>query len=233
MAFTEPTDTNLLLAKIKVYFPSFEYKRCKHIKHGYDHDILIIDEFVYRFPKTDYYLKQLESEANLTSYLSIKIDLRVPIYDYIAEDFSFARHKFIQGVEVAKGTFKGLPSTKIDEITTNIASFLSMLHNIPSSKYTDFGFVENKNNTTLGKVPNYVPTHSDLDINNMIWDSEYGLGVIDFGDRCLFDPAYDFGIFNMFGKNFINMIYEKYLGVKDPSFLNRTELYYQRYISSK
>ena len=233
MAYTDPIDTDLLLAKLKKTSPAFAYKNCKHIKHGFDHDILIIDEYVYRFPKTKYYRQQLASETNLTAYLSRKVNIRFPIYDYIADDFSFARHPFIKGVEVTKNTFQELSSQQIEELTTNIASFLSTLHTIPSSKYAYFGFAENKDNIPLGKVPNYVPTHSDLDINNLLWENEYSLGVIDFGDRCLFDPAFDFTIFNLFGKSFTNLIYEKYIGFKDPTFLHRTARYYQRYISSK
>ncbi len=233
MAFTPSTDTKLLLAKLKATFPDFEYKDCKHLKHGFDHDVLIIDKYVYRFPKTKYYVKQLASEANLTAYLFRKVDLRFPVYDYIADDFSFARHPLIKGVEVTENTFRLLSSHKIKMLTTNIASFLTTLHTIPSSKNDYFGFVENRYNTTLGKVPNYVPTHSDLDINNLLWDKEEGLGIIDFGDRCLFDPAYDFTIFNLFGETFIYQIYEEYQGPKDPSFLNRAAQYYQQYLSSK
>ena len=110
MAYTAPTDMEVLLAKLKATFPTFEYKDCKHIKHGFDHDILIIDNYVYRFPKTKYYVKQLASEAKLTAYLSKEVDLSVPVYDYIADDFSFARHPFIKGVEVTKTTFKELSS---------------------------------------------------------------------------------------------------------------------------
>lgn len=233
MAFTESTETKLLLAKIAVAFPSVNISKYQHIKHGYDHDILIIDDWVYRFPKTEYYLKQLETETKLTSYLSTKVDISVPIYDYIAKDFSFARHKFIKGVEVIEDTFKRLSNTEKKSVTIKIASFLSVLHNIPNSKYKEFGFMDNKNNPTLGEGINYVPTHSDLDINNMIWDNTGGLGIIDFGDRCLFDPAYDFTVFPMFGKSFLNDIYRKYTGKKDPNFLNRINLYYNQYCSNK
>ena len=233
MAYTAPTATNVLLAKLKETFPAFEYKDCQHIKHGFDHDILIIDEYVYRFPKTNYYLKQLASEAHLTTYLSRKVDLRFPVYDYIAADCSFARHPFIKGVAITKNTFQDLSNKKLEELTTTIASFLSTLHTIPSSKNDYFGFVQNRNNTALDTVPTYVPTHSDLDLNNLLWDKEDGLGVIDFGDRCLFDPAFDFTIFNMFGQSFIQLIYEKYEGFKDSNFLNRATLYYQQYLSSK
>ena len=231
MPYTAPTDTKILLAKLKATIPDFEYKDCQHLKNGFDHDILIIDNYVYRFPKTKYYIKQLASEAKLTAYLSQKIDLRCPIYDYIAADFSFARHPFIKGVAVTENTFRELSKQKIEALTTNIAAFLSALHTIPSTKNEYFGFVENRYNTALGKVPIFVPTHSDLDLNNLLWDKEFGLGIIDFGDRCLFDPAFDFTIFHMFGKSFIQLIYEQYTGFKDPNFLNRTVLYYQQYIS--
>lgn len=233
MAYTKSTATELLLAKLELTFPSFEYKECKHIKHGYDHDILIIDGYVYRFPKTDYYLKQLKSETRLTAYLAKKVNLRFPIYNFVANDGTFARHRFISGAEVTKTTFKNLSKMTLDVITSDIANFLSVLHTIPSSKYQSFGFEENKYNKPLGNVPKYVPTHSDLDINNMIWSDTDGLGIIDFGDRCLFDPAYDFTVLPMFGEAFLNDVYRKYIGIKDANFLERVQLYYKRYCADK
>lgn len=233
MAYTKPTDTNVLLHKLETVFPDFQYSTYQHIKTGYDHDILIIDPYVYRFPKTQFYINQLASEAILTAYLSKETSITLPIYDYIAKDASFARHKYIKGAEVTKDTFRRLNQVKLAEITSSLATFLTRLHIIPNSKFDDFGFMVNQYDTPLGKVPNFVPTHSDLDINNMIWDEGQGLGIIDFGDRSLFDPAFDFGIFNMFGKTFINRVYEQYKGPKDANFLHRAELYYQRYLSSK
>ncbi len=233
MPFIEPTNTKILLAKLENTFIDFDYEHYTHIKHGYDHDILLIKGMVYRFPKSAYYFKQLKSEAKLLQYLSSKINLSVPLYDYIAEDSSFARHPYIKGAEVQKTTFESLSKTSLNTITSSLASFLSVLHAIPSSKYKVFGFRENQYNKPIAPFPQIAPIHADLDINNMIWNENDRLGIIDFGDRCLFDPAYDFTVFPMFGQKFLHAVYHKYEGPKDPQFLQRVELYYQQYLSQK
>jgi hypothetical protein len=136
----------------------------------------------------------------------------------VAPDCTFARHKLIVGAEVTKATFENLPKSAIDIITSDIANFFSVLHTIPSSLYQSFGFEIHEDSEPLGHVPKYVPTHSDLDLNNMIWSDESGLGVIDFGDRCLFDPAYDFTVLPLFGRAFLHDVYRKYAGIKDDFF---------------
>ncbi|MDP4001293.1 MAG: aminoglycoside phosphotransferase family protein [bacterium] len=53
-------------------------------------------------------------------------------------------------------------------------------------------------------------------------------GVIDFGDVKIDDPAIDFAELWVYGRKFVEQIYDYYKGPKDRKFLKRSILYYKR-----
>lgn len=69
---------------------------------------------------------------------------------------------------------------------------------------------------------NYVPTlvHGDLSEDHIIITSD-GVGIIDFGDLMVFDPAYDLIWAYICNKDFYNDLFEKYNGYKDNNFEHR------------
>ena len=68
----------------------------------------------------------------------------------------------------------------------------------------------------------YTPTlvHGDLSSDHILITSD-GVGVIDFGDLMVFDPAYDLIWAYLCGKEFYNKLFEKYKGNKDDYFEHR------------
>lgn len=69
---------------------------------------------------------------------------------------------------------------------------------------------------------NYEPTlvHGDLSEDHIIITSD-GVGIIDFGDLMVFDPAYDLIWAYICDKDFYNDLLEKYNGHKDNNFEHR------------
>jgi aminoglycoside 2''-phosphotransferase len=80
----------------------------------------------------------------------------------------------------------------------------------------------------LTHIPNLVATHGDLCAYNVVWDSNAKqLGIIDFTDILIGDPAKDFEAFFEFGDAFVQRAYASYRGPKDDNFLQRAENYYR------
>lgn len=80
----------------------------------------------------------------------------------------------------------------------------------------------------LTHIPNLVATHGDLCAYNVLWDPDTKqLGVIDFTDILIGDPAKDFEAFFDFGDAFVQRAYARYQGPKDDNFLQRAEIYYR------
>ncbi len=76
------------------------------------------------------------------------------------------------------------------------------------------------------RMTNYVPAviHGDLSFKHMIV-TENGIGIIDFGDVRIFDPAYDFAWSYVCDKKLFYQILEKYKGNNDDYFEARINFY--------
>ncbi|HLC52132.1 MAG TPA: aminoglycoside phosphotransferase family protein [Candidatus Nanoarchaeia archaeon] len=78
----------------------------------------------------------------------------------------------------------------------------------------------------LPQFPQKVLTHNDLSDDHIFINNGKIVGIIDFADASLGDPALDFSWFWNLGKKAINEIYAKYSGPKDTDFLKRSKYYY-------
>ncbi len=78
--------------------------------------------------------------------------------------------------------------------------------------------------------PHKCLTHSDIYRDHLIVDkSKKRLsGIIDFADRSIADPAWDFSELWTYGKKFVEEVYKNYTGPKDKDFLHRSQLYCKR-----
>lgn len=70
-----------------------------------------------------------------------------------------------------------------------------------------------------------VLVHGDLSGEHLLLDKKNNLvGVIDFADRAIHDPAFDFIRLWKFGKSFVELIYSEYGGKKE-GILERSKVY--------
>ncbi len=79
-------------------------------------------------------------------------------------------------------------------------------------------------------APHCVFVHGDLYWEHIIARENHdGLtGIIDFGDRAIGDPSFDFGELWAYGKKAVEAVYDQYEGPKDASFLVRSLYGYKR-----
>lgn len=77
-------------------------------------------------------------------------------------------------------------------------------------------------------IPTTCPTHGDLYAFNVIWDEVAGkVGVIDFSDLTIGDPANDFEVFFDYGREYAQLAYDIYDAPKDLQLLERAEAYHR------
>lgn len=69
--------------------------------------------------------------------------------------------------------------------------------------------------------------HGDIAPKHLIWDNDKeAVSFIDFSDRAISDPAYDFAELYTYGESFVNEIYVLYQGPdKNGQFLKRAKAY--------
>ena len=80
----------------------------------------------------------------------------------------------------------------------------------------------------LRSIPTLCATHGDFYAYNVLWNRDKSeIGVIDFSDILIGDPAKDFEVFYDYGSAYAQAAYSKYVGPKDADFLRRAEIYYK------
>ena len=70
--------------------------------------------------------------------------------------------------------------------------------------------------------------HNDVYTRHLYWDREPGpgrLGLIDFTDMCIGDPAVDFAELYEYGPRFVDAVLARYVGRIDATFLDRAWTY--------
>ena len=135
-----------------------------------------------------------------------------------------------------------LHSTNIDDLskfnTETEASFggyddvdkLALEYLKPNLPADDYAMI-NDMVSDIAKVKTYPHTdrltHWDIAPKHLIWDSDNEVvGFIDFSDRAIADPAFDFAELYTYGEAFVDKVYELYQGAdKQPQFLLRAKAY--------
>jgi aminoglycoside phosphotransferase (APT) family kinase protein len=178
------------------------------IDDGFDFKVVLVDDrWVVRIPRREQVLSALEQEVVLLPELEAALPVAVPHFEHISHDPPFVVYPLIQGAAL------------IDEDPDGVRGFLESLHRLQTDvlapidwigSYTEqcarfeelvlplldpderaharelFAEVE----TLTGFEP--CVTHSDLGAEHMLVREGKLVGVIDWGDARLGDPALDY-----------------------------------------
>ena len=111
-----------------------------------------------------------------------------------------------------------------DEVFRNSLPKLPLSIQEKSQKYLS-QFIQNKKNISFEKTI----IHGDFSSEHIIFDEKGKkiTGIIDFGDLCFSDPAFDFYALD-FEKGFPNKILKYYSRKQDGNFRNRMDFYTKR-----
>lgn len=130
-------NVNAFLEDVRKTYPSLHWKSADIINHGYDHVIIILDdELVLRFPRTNEYLKSFRSEVEFLSKHGSNLSLSVPAYHLIPKHKRFAGYRKIEGVPLSPWRYaRKLSKVEKKQCVQKLGSFLRSLHNMPVPKY--------------------------------------------------------------------------------------------------
>ncbi|MFC1810557.1 aminoglycoside phosphotransferase family protein [Patescibacteria group bacterium] len=128
------------LKKIQKEFPNHKWKSFKFLTHGWDHDVIILDnKWVFRFPKNNYAKKLFKNELRLMRFLNKKLTINIPNYTYIAKDKSFAGYKYMKGKEFKPWIYKNKVKTKNKrKIMNQFIKFYNEVHAINPDIFKKF-----------------------------------------------------------------------------------------------
>ena len=131
------------LRRIREEFPDLTWTSHRYLTHGWDHAVLILDEaLVFRAPRAQPYRDALANEARLLRRLRPRIDVGIPDYVYESTDGSFAGYPLLAGRELDVATFGRLSDTERERIAEQLATFLTAVHETPTSVARECGVSE-------------------------------------------------------------------------------------------
>ena len=92
---------------IAEYFPDVAHGKVRFIRHGWDNDVLILDErLVFRFPKRSKYFRRFKAETRFLRHMRGKFSVAVPDYVYLPDDLGFGGYPIIRGRPMRRSLFK-------------------------------------------------------------------------------------------------------------------------------
>ena len=143
----------ILVDRIKREFPEMEWKNSRFVGHGWDNNVIILDEkIVFRFPKEDDGKEELKKEITLLDYLQDKVNLPVPKYKWIAKDCAFAGYEMIDGKALRPEDYEKMEIEEKNEIAKNIAEFFTRLHSLPIEEIRGIGVRDIKPESVLRNI---------------------------------------------------------------------------------
>ncbi|MFE7630751.1 phosphotransferase family protein [Kocuria sp. NPDC057446] len=253
------------LQRIAAAFPDLAWSRARKVTEGWDHVVVILDDaLVFRFPQEAPYTEALAREVEVLDHLGPRLPVRIPRYDRVAPDGSFAGYPLLPGRTLQPEVLDSLDGTAREALVDQLAGFLSALHTAPvagtpleqvppsclaedqddvrsaaaahlpalltAAELDDVERILGEVDALLAADLPDVVVHNDVYSRHLLWDDDAArLGVIDFSDMSVGDPAVDFAELYEYGEDFVRAVHERYTGPADPGLLDRAWTY-QRWI---
>lgn len=249
------------LERIAAAFPDLTWSRARRITEGWDHVVVVLDDaLVFRFPQEPPYTEALGREVAVLDHLGPRLPVRIPRYDRVAPDGSFAGYPLLPGRTLTPEVLDSLDGDAREAVVDQLAGFLSALHTAPVPGTPlervppccpaedqrevrraagahlpgvlspgELGEVErildDVDALLAADLPEVV-VHNDVYSRHLLWDDAAArLGVIDFSDMCLGDPAVDFAELHEYGEDFVRAVHERWTGPDDAGLLDRAWTY--------
>jgi len=127
-------DLAALTARIRAAFPDLAFDNATLNELGEDHAVVMIDDaWVFRFPRGPEAASFAAGERRVLDALAPVSNLRVPRYERIAPDASFAGYRKIEGNELTEARFATMPRRVQERVIDELGAFLAALHALPLS----------------------------------------------------------------------------------------------------
>ncbi|MFP7170530.1 phosphotransferase family protein [Terribacillus halophilus] len=218
----------------------------KVIDTGWDHEVHVLnDSWVLRIPKGKRVLKL--AEQKLLSELQLQADIRLPAFQIrtAPDGKEVMLYRYIPGCPISRD----LPPADLKKAAIQLGTFLTKLHHIDASGHglperdkAYYGLLLEKIRRFYPSMParltNYTErlfsvlqterraaVHGYLRAAHILWEQTSGeIGIIDFTDAHIGDPAIDFAGISQVGDTFMEQVLLHYEGDKEGISLRASQL---------
>jgi aminoglycoside phosphotransferase (APT) family kinase protein len=223
-------DEVIALGAVREQLPALECHRATHLGSGWAVDVYLLDDrFVARFPRNADLARWVDWDqamlglvtSSLGSVFSVpKVVGRGWAGAYFPYDFLVC--EFVPGVGADHIT-----ASVSDQLVTDLGRALSRIHSVSVADALEAGLRQDDNDDYAGPL---CFLHGDFSADNIIIDPASGrlVGVIDWGNAAIGDPALDFMWLVLWrGWRFMHTVLDAYQLPIDDGFLDRVRLHAQ------
>lgn len=119
-------------------FPDFTISSIKKTGEGDNSKAFIINEnYIFRFPKREEVKQQIRREIAILPKIKSLLNLQIPQFEFVSPVINFIGYKIIPGTPLTFKIYNSLNKKQQRSIQESLANFLSQLHHIGSSMFSD------------------------------------------------------------------------------------------------
>jgi len=242
------------LEVVKAEIGDLPYRELKVITTGCEKDVVILDrQTVLSFFRDGLRIETYDARQELIRRLTKQSDAILPVCRYRSQANYFAVETYVPGERItprlveenpeegrrigrAMGNFLrqlhrmpvqglGLRSGFAQDVSRDMVSGLKLLETrLSASEIRQVTVFLNEYYESAATVETCV-VHGDFHFDNIVWDSGAGrLGVLDFGEAGVEDPALDFMYMRYYREEFRHAVFEAY-GSEDSGLYDRSQMY--------
>jgi aminoglycoside 2''-phosphotransferase len=220
----------IALGAVREQLPALQCHRANHLGSGWAADVYLLDNrFVARFPRNaevaqwvdwDEALLRLVGSSLASEFSIPKLVGRGRAGAHFPHDFLVC--EFVPGVGADR-----LAAPISDELITDLGEALTRIHSVSVDDALKTGLRQADDDDYAGTL---CFLHGDFSADNIIIDPVSGrlVGVIDWGNAAIGDPAFDFMSLVLWrGWQFMHRVLEAYQLPVDETFLDRVKFHAQ------
>jgi thiamine kinase-like enzyme len=242
------------LEHVKAETGELSYQKVEFITTGCEKDVLILDKkTVIAFYRDGLQLERYGVQQELIRRLSGQTEAVLPELLYISPTQNFVVETYVSGTRITPQYVEN-HLENAQQIGRVVGSFLRQLHISSEQRLElHTSFVQHIRNdmvegvkslqaklsqSEMEQVKDFLNdyyensksiqtciVHGDFHYDNILWDESTGrLGIIDFSDAGIEDPALDFMYMNYYPEEFRHAVFEEY-GSEDTKLYERSQLY--------
>lgn len=220
-------DASIALAAVQEQLPALECQRATHLGSGFAFDVYELDHrFVVRFPRNAAIARWVDFDELILRFVTSALASRFSVPKVVGRGTYGAHfpHDFLVCELVAGIGADRLAAADSEQLAGDLGRVLTQIHSVSVDEASNNGVLRPEWDVHTGN-PCFL--HGDFTLDNVIVDAASGrlVGVIDWGNAALGDPARDFvPLVLSRGWSFVKAVLAGYQRPVEDDFLDRVRV---------
>jgi aminoglycoside phosphotransferase (APT) family kinase protein len=187
-------DERIALAALQEQFPAETFRHVERLGSGWATDVYLVNEdLVARFPRNADLARWIDKDESILTFVASTLGstIRVPVVKHRGQAGTHFPHAFLVCTLVPGSGADRLEAPMCDGLARDLGTALTQIHSVSAEAAARSGIDRPEWDDYRGPV-HFI--HGDFSPDNLMVDRGTGrlIGVIDWGNAAIGDPALDF-----------------------------------------